>query len=66
MSYADQAFIDPNGVLVMLFSAFNSDPRVEPPVKFVKVNDPHWWGAEYQCTEHGHQLVCPVELLPLE
>jgi hypothetical protein len=66
VSYAEHAFIDPNGVLVMLVSFFKSNPRVEPPIKFIQSNDPHWWGAEYQCSQDRHQLVCPVELLSLK
>jgi hypothetical protein len=66
VSYTEQAFIDSNGVLVMLASSFKSIPRVESPVKFIRVNDPHMWDAEYRCAEHSHQLVCPIELLPLK
>jgi hypothetical protein len=50
----------PDAVVVMLASPFTIDYTIRRPVVFERLNDPHWWGAEYRCTEHGHQLLCPV------
>lgn len=63
VQYVDNAMLDSNSVLVMLSSFFKTDLPVQPPTQLIRVNDPHWWGAEYYCGGHGHQLVCPIEPL---
>ncbi len=60
IAYVDRAISDPNAHLVMLKRPFRIAHSPDARVKRVAVNDPHWWGTEYSCMLHHHQLVCPV------
>ena len=48
------------GEVVMLTRPFLAAHVAASPVEFRVLNDPHWWGSEYHCVEHGSQLLCPV------
>ncbi len=60
IAYVDRALSDPNAELVMLAKPFLTVPSPDARIKRVEVNDPHWWGTEYTCLLHHHQLACPV------
>lgn len=47
------------GRLVLLSRPFMTSPETVPDlVRYTRVNDPHWWLAEYGCTEHHDMLAC--------
>ena len=60
IGYRDRGPLRPDAVVVMLAAPFSIDYTIRRPVIYERLNDPHWWGAEYRCAEHGHQLLCPV------
>src|SRR5580765_3926261 len=41
----------PDAVVVMLAPPFYLDYTIRRPAVFERLNDPHWWGAEYRRTE---------------
>jgi hypothetical protein len=50
---------NPAATLVLLAQPFKTrPPRLEPPIRFSEINDPHWWLAEYGCAVHGTVLAC--------
>lgn len=59
--YRETGPLRPDAVVVMLDAPFSIDYTIRRPVIYERLNDPHWWGAEYRCAEHGHQLLCPVK-----
>lgn len=46
------------GRMVLLRHPFKITPAVTPVLRFQMVNDPHWWLAEFTCTEHHDMLAC--------
>lgn len=47
------------GRMVLLRQPFMTKPAtVSAALTFREVNDPHWWLAEFTCTEHHDMLAC--------